>query len=61
MSSSESITIYIQFLQAYNPRLTVYPHYSPIGLNSVMNIYVDIIGNEFFFLFSFITNILYKL
>lgn len=35
-------------------------HYLPIGLDPVMNVYVDVIGNEFFLLFSFITNILYK-
>ena len=38
----------------------VYSYYSPIGLNSIMNVYVDVIGNKFFFFFSFITNILYK-
>lgn len=38
----------------------VYSHCSPIGLNSVVNVYVDVIGNKFFFFFSFITDILCK-
>lgn len=38
----------------------VYLYYSPIGLNSVVNVYVDVIGNKFFFFFSFVTDILCK-
>lgn len=48
---------------AVDPCLTdrmAYTHDLPVGLDPVMNVYVDVIGNEFFLLFSFITNILYK-
>lgn len=40
--------------------IIAYSHYLPVGFDPVMNVYVDVIGNEFFLLFSFITNILYK-
>lgn len=40
--------------------IMAYSHHLPVGLDPVMNVYVDVIGNEFFLLFSFITNILYK-
>lgn len=39
---------------------TPHAHSSPVGLDSVVNVYVDVVGNELLFFFSFVADILYK-